>query len=133
MALFTVKSLYVWEVAKSKTKSLQERVVLISAKNAQSAIAKAEKEAQKYSKQTFLNHQHQKVSIRVMDFFDVHEVDIDLNKGGEVFSTSTLFTKKQSDTALLSKVIDLDEKISSAQAEKLFNEFRHCDHDHHHH
>ena len=133
MKLFSVKSFYIWEVEKSKTKSLQERIVIFKAKDAPNAIEKAEKEAQKYCKQSFLNHAHKKVSFRVLDFFDVHEIEIDPSKGGEVFTTSSIFTKKQSDNSILAKVVDLDEKISPKQMEDLFNEFRHCDHDHHDH
>lgn len=134
MSLYAVKSLYVWEVAKQKNlKNVQERVVLIWAKSPEAAIAKAEKEAAKYCKNSYENIHHAQVTIRVLEYFDVYEIEGDLKNGAEVFNTSTLINKAMKDKAILTKAVDLDQKISSKDSEKLHDHFRACDHEHHHH
>lgn len=133
MSLFTVKSLYVWEVKKESTKNFQERIVLVQAKDAATAIKKAEKEAAQYCKHKFENIFHKEVTIRVLEFFDVHELDGEVESGQEIFSTSTLLTKKLTDKAILAKVIDLDQKIPHKDSEQLYDHFRFCHHEHDHH
>lgn len=134
MNLYSVKSLYVWEVEKQKTlKNVQERVVLIWAKSPEAAIEKAEKEAAKFCKNSYENIHHKKVTIRVLEYFDVYEIEGDLKNGAEVFNTSTLITKAMKDKILLKKAVDLDQSISAKESEKLHDHFRACDHDHDHH
>ena len=133
MTLFAVKSLYVWEVKKESTKNIQERIVLFKAKDAAEAIEKAEKEAAAFCKQSYENTHHKKVTIRVLEFFDVHELENEIKPGTEIFTTSTLITKKLNDKKILKKAVDLDEKLSPKKAEKLHDHFRACSHGHHHH
>ncbi len=108
-------------------------MVLIQAKNAEAAIEKAEKEAASFCKNSYENVNHQKVTIRVLEYFDVFEIEGDLKNGAEVFNTSTLITKAMKDKKILKKAVDLDQSISPKESEKLHEHFRACDHDHHHH
>lgn len=133
MPLFAIKSFYVWEVEKVSVKNLQERIVLIKARDASRAIEKAEKEAVSFCRQSYTNINHQHVSIRVLEYFDVHELENEIRTGAEIFSTSTLMTRKLNDKKILKRVVDLDESLSAKQVNKLYDHFRACSHEHHQH
>ena len=136
MHLFSVKSLYKWSVQGEKHFNLEERIVLFWAKDFKSAVAKAEKEAKSHVKYSHTNCDGKKVTLESLEFFDGCIVDGDIKDGVEVFSSTALVTGKMSNKQILTKVLDLDQKISPKQREHLEHSFmaKHDhDHDHDHH
>lgn len=99
---FAAKTLYLYEVTgTSKVKKqkpdtkfimIEERVVLFEAKDFETAIKKAEKEAKSYES-THTNPYKQKVKIKYLNCVDVYEVYDDLADGCEVYSTTNLLKK----------------------------------------
>lgn len=108
--IFGAKTLYLYEVTgASKVKKhkpdtkfimIEERVVLFEAKDFESAIKKAEKEAKAYES-THTNPYKQKVKIKYMNCVDVYEVYDDLADGCEVYSTTNLVKKNEMKKHLL--------------------------------
>jgi uncharacterized protein (DUF1697 family) len=134
MHLFSVKSLYKWKVEGEKLFNFEERIVLFKAKNFETAIAKAEKEAKKHAKSSYTNINGKKVTLEGLEFFDAHAIEDDeLKDGSELFTSSTIVMGKLSDKQLIAKAIDLDQKIAPKMREKIENSFRMEDHGHHHH
>jgi hypothetical protein len=134
MHLFSVKSLYKWKVEGQTLFNFEERIVLFKAKNFETAISKAEKEAKKHAKNSYINIDGKKVTLIGLEFFDAHAIeDEELKDGSELFSSSTTVTSKLSDKQLIAKAIDLDQKIAPKLRDKIENSFRMKDHGHDHH
>lgn len=133
MHLFSVKSLYKWKVEGEVLSYFEERIVLFKAKDFETAIAKAEKEAKKHAKNSYTNINGKKVTLLDLEFFDAHAIDDEeLKDGSELFTSATLITDKLTNKQLIAKAIDMDQKIAPKMREKLENSFRMKDHGHDH-
>lgn len=121
---FGAKTLYMYEVTgASKVKKhkpdtkfimIEERVVLFEAKDFESAIKKAEKEAKAYES-THTNPYKQKVKIKYLNCVDVYEVYDDLENGCEVYSTTNLVKK----TELKKNLLDIHFGVLLKQKEEI--------------
>lgn len=133
MKFFGVKMLISSETKKNGKKIIlvEERIVLLQARNHDSAINKARRECEKYANETYLNMYGKNVKSTLLDCFDSFELlESPRSTIAEVYSMTEVMEKPMSKSDLLDKYFGerLDQKkenrLRSYFLRREFNEMK---------
>jgi len=84
---------------------VEERVVVVRARNGDEAIRKAEAEAKKYAADWHRNPYGQRVRTRYLGYVNAYEMYNPPNKNAEVFSVTEVVPKRVSDRLVVNRMI----------------------------
>jgi len=84
---------------------VEERIVVIRARNGSDAIRKAEVEAKKYARTRHRNPYGQRVRLRFLGCLDAYDMNEPLVEGAEVFSTTLIVSRRVSDHAIVDRLM----------------------------
>lgn len=85
-------------------KLLEERIILFSARDKKSALKKAQKEAEKYTKYSQITTFNQRTITEYLGWIDIYQLNKKPSDGVEVYSNTVLITERISDSRIFDKI-----------------------------
>lgn len=104
---------------------IEERIVLIRARNFDEAIRKAEKEATEYCKESIINTYGERVTTRYLGACNAFELFDEPDVGVEVYSATEMVNQLIDDQSVINRILGLrnDEEDCSKRKRFLNREF----------